>query len=169
MIKGILSRKQELLWYWRPFCFGMYLGIVFVLLIGLGVACDWSIDWDSFWHPGMDPNDFYERHADLIAKARDLVFARYLVDQGMDTVFRTTVITTFIAFALKQVKGKWAQPIDEVLTSIFGKNHYSIVGMFKGDVAKVICVAIIGSIVVLMILTGFLDLLGFDWRLFFTV
>lgn len=137
-----------------------------MLLFGLGVVSDWHIGWDLFWHPGLD---FYERHADLIAKARHLVFARYLIEDGMDTVFRTAVITTFIAYAIRQVRGKWETLIDEVLTSFFGENHYSIVGMFKGDVTKVICVAIIGSTVVLVILTGFLDLLGFDWRLFFTV
>jgi hypothetical protein len=86
----------------------------------------------------------------LEGQLRNLNLAGNMVNEGIDVAFRAAVITAFIAFAINQVKGAWAEHLDDALTLIFGKTHYSIVGFLTADLAKVCLKVYVGGFVFIL-------------------
>jgi hypothetical protein len=148
-----LTRKDKILWYWRPLSFGFALGFFWSLLPAFVIAGDWSY-WFQELHHSVNA-DVLTQVEHLRGQALNLVIADYLVNQGFDTACRTSIITAFIAFALNQTKGTWADNVDTALTLIFGKTHYSILGFLTADLAKVLWIVVLGLFALIVVL-GFI-------------
>lgn len=103
-----LSRKQKILWYWRPLLFGFFVGFLFELIhFSFEASTSYAALCVSYRRvPDMFVHCELSRLKEQIVP---LALAGNMVSEGIEVAFRVALMTAFISFVLNEVSGKWSE------------------------------------------------------------
>ena len=134
LTKSDLSKREKLLWYLKPLRFGFLLGLAYAVLQASLVASQWDYFSERYQY-GLKYETLPEI-GKLYFQGACLAFASTLLNSGLETVLRTSIIFGFLAFALNQLDGSKRWVREALLNYSFGKRHYTFEGFLSSDLTK---------------------------------